>query len=347
MSNTIYAKSSGNLDPFYGKFEHPIKALIEHESNAWEKNKGILPFLFNVEKSGRYSETTLNQTGLGLFQGVKEGQSGENDSVSEGFKKTISHYTFMKEVHITKEMLEDSTMGFSADLKNVPRELVRAYNLTKIELGVQALINGTGTSFEFNKHKIDTTTGDGLSLFNSAHPYKQEKLAKKPKQSNYFYGELTGSADAFEDALNVLANRMRNLDDENGNAMNYIADTLIIPSNRPGLEKIAKKVIGSERTVGSDYNDINTQYGQWNIVVLPGWRTTDDRFMIMSREANKNLMGSMFYNRRPLEIKNWVDESTWNYNWSGRCRVGVGFNTWKHIMLGVNSAAAVAGATQL
>ena len=49
---------SGKNDAMYGKFEHPIKMIIEAESNAQEKQKGILDFLFNVEKSSHYGETT-------------------------------------------------------------------------------------------------------------------------------------------------------------------------------------------------------------------------------------------------------------------------------------------------
>ncbi len=346
MSGTIYAKMRGDIDPFYGKFEHPIKGIIEHESNIWEKHKGILPFLFNVEKSNRYSETVMSQTDLDLFDGVFEGQSGNNDSVRKGFHKTTYFYTYMKSIGITKEALEDSKTGFASDTSNAIRGLVRSYNKTKIQLGAQALINGTNSEFVFRGHTLDTKTGDGLSLFNKAHTYSQPQFAKR-SQSNYYYGEVLGSEVEFEDALNVISNKMRNVEDENGEPMEYIADTLIIPSNRPNLEKIVKRVVGTERIVGSDWNDINIQYGQWHMVVLPGWRTTDDRFMIMSREANKHLMGNMFYNRRPLEVKSWVDNNTWDYCWSARTRLGVGFNTWKHISLCVNSSTAISAATSL
>ena len=69
--------------------------------------------------------------------------------------------------------------------------------------------------------------------------------------------------------------------------------------------------------------------------------------MIMSSEANKNLGGNMFFNRVPLTVSNWVDNHTGNYIWGGRCRFGVGFGTYKHIMLAVESSSAVSGATAL
>ena len=51
----------------------------------------------------------------------------------------------------------------------------------------------------------------------------------------------------------------------------------------------------------------------------------------MSSEANKNLAGNMFFNRVPLNITPWVDNHTANHIWTGRCRFGVGFGSWKHI----------------
>ena len=115
---------------------------------------------------------------------------------------------------------------------------------------------------------------------------------------------------------------------------------------RLGRGLVKEGVSVSTVGVGSDYNDINTQYGNWTLVVLDGWETTDDRFMVMSKEANENLLGNMFYNRVPLDITSDIDKHTRNYFWNGYCRFGVGFNTWKHIALAVN-ASSLSDATAL
>ena len=346
MSNFIYSKMSGKNDPMFGKFEHPIKMLIENESNIQEKNKGILDFLFNVEKSSRYAETIVGESDFDTFQSVREGQGAENDSVETTFKKTIEHITFMKEFTITKEMADDSKIGISADIKSKPKKFVRAYYKTRNKLASWALINGTKTDGVFNKARVDLTTADGLPLFSDSHKYFTDKM-KKEKQSNFFYGDLSSSSGKLEEALGILANKVRNFKDENGEVMGYIADVVIVPCNQPKLEAMVKKVVGSERTVGSNNNDINTQYGNWTVVVLPEWETTDERIMVMSKEANENLYGNMFYNRIPLDIRSNIDDHTRNYYWNGYCRFGIGFNTWKHIALAVNSTETVAGATQL
>ena len=345
MSNFIYSKMSGKNDAMYGKFEHPIKMIIEAESNAQEKQKGIVDFLFNVEKSSRYGETYIGESDFDVFQHAKEGQGAENDSVEMTFKKTIEHIAFMKEFVITKEMADDAKSGISADIKSKPKKFVRAYYKTRNKLAAFALINGTKTEGVFAKATVDLTTADGLSLFNNAHKYSKPEM--KGTQSNYFYGDIASGSEKLEEALGVLANKLRNFKDENGEVMDYVADVVIVPCNRPKLEAMVKKVVGSERTVGSNNNDINTQYGNWTVVVLPGWETTDDRLMIMSSEANENLYGNMFYNRVPLDIRSNIDDHTRNYYWNGYCRFGIGFNTWKHIALAVHSEGTVSGATKL
>lgn len=347
-NNVIYSKMVGTNDGMFGKFIHPIKMIIENESNACEKNEPILKALFNIEKSNRYSETVIGESDFDVFQSVVEGAGAENDSVGQTFSKTISHHTFMKEFTITKEMADDSKIGIAANIKAKPAKFVRAYYKTRTKLACAALIHGTENSCTFAKSKIDLTTADGLPLFHKAHLYSTDKMKGKT-QCNYYYTDL-GDAAKLESALNRAANALRNFKDENGETMEYVADVLIIPSNRPNFEALCKKVVGSERTVGSNNNDINTQYGNWTIVVLPGWELAEgeaDRFMVMSSDANAQLSGSMFYNRVPLDINSWVDNHTRNLVCNGYCRIGIGFNTWKHMLLCVHGTEAVSGANEL
>ena len=345
MANVIYSKMADKNDAMYGKFLHPIKMLIESESNACEKNEPILKTLFNIEKSNRYAETVIGESDFDVFRGTAEGAGAENDTVGQTFSKTITHHAFMKEFTITKEMADDSKIGISANISARPKKLVRAYYKTRTKLACTALINGTKASAKFANTTLDLTTADGKPLFHKAHPYSTEAMKGKT-QSNYFYGDIS-TAEALEDALGVAANHLRNFKDENGETMEYVADVIVIPSNRPKFEALVKKVVGSERTVGSNKNDINTQYGNWSVVVLPGWESEIDQFMIMSTDANANLSGSMFYNRVPLDMRSWIDDHTRNLVFNGYCRIGIGFNTWKHMLLCVGSEPAENAATAL
>lgn len=349
----IYSKSSGLANSAIGKLETPIKMVIEHESDMQTKKGGICDWLFNVERSAKFGETIVGQNEFDVFRAAKEGAGAENDTILETYRKFIEHIQFMKEFTITAEMMEDANYGVAQDAKRRAENFTRAYYKTMHKICEYALSSGTSTMGSFAKAKLDLTAPDGLPLFSSFHTYGIHD--SKGTQSNFFWGDIFGtgtdsrraSTAVFEEALSELAVKIRNMKDENGEVLGYTADTIILPGNRPLAEAVAKKVCGSEGALGNGYNDINLQYGNWNVIVMPNWQTSDDRVMIMSSEANKNLSGNMFFNRVPLTVSSWVDHHTGNYIWGGRCRFGVGFGTYKHILLAVDSASSVIGASAL
>ena len=350
----IYSENSGFSNAAIGKLETPIKMVIEHESDLLTKRGGICDWLFNVERSQRFGETIVGQNEFGVFTAAEEGAGAENDSIEETYRKFIEHIQFMKEFTITAQMMEDANYGVAADARRRAENFTRAYYKTMHKICEYALSHGTESEGVFAKAKLDLTAPDGLPLFSSAHTYGGKRTSGT--QSNYFYGNVfkSGTGDArvastavFEEALGELAAKLRNMKDENGDVLGYTADTIILPGNRPMAEAIAKKVCGSEGALGNGYNDVNLQYGNWNIVVMPNWQTEDDRLLVMSSEANKNLSGNMFFNRVPLTVSNWVDNHTGNYVWNGRCRFGVGFGSYKHILLAVDAESAVANATKM
>ncbi len=348
----VYSKSTGLNNSAIGKLETPIKMIIEHESDLLTKKGGICSWLFNIEKSNRFGETIIGQNEFDVFQAAFEGASAEVDSITETYRKFIEHIQFMKEFTITAEMMEDANYGVAADAKRRAENFTRAYYKTMNKICEFALANGTRSSVGFARTSLDLTTGDGFALFSNGHMWGRNQ----GRQSNLFCGDIfcSGAAGArvastavFEEALGELSVKLRNMKDENGEPLGYTADTIILPGNRPVAEMIAKKVCGSEGSLGNNHNDINLHYGNWNIVILPNWQTTDDRVMIMSSEANKNLSGNMFFNRVPLTVTSWVDNHSGNYIWNGRCRFGVGFGTYKHILLAVDTAVAPGDMTEL
>lgn len=349
----LFSKSSGLNNAQIGRLETPIKMVIEHESDLQTKQGGIRDWLFNVERSAKFGETIVGQNEFDVFQAAIEGAGAENDDLQETYRKFIEHIQFMKEFTITAEMMEDAAYGVAADAKRRAENFTRAYYKTQHKICEYALAHGTEASGVFAKAELDLTAPDGLPLFSSAHTWGGKR--RSGTQSNYFCGDIFGSGKdtrtlsttVFEQALAELSVKLRNMRDENGEILGYTADTLILPGNRPLAETIAKKVCGSEGATGNGYNDINLHYGNWNIIVMPNWQTSDDRVMIMSREANKNLGGNMFFNRVPLTVTSWCDNHTGNYIWNGRCRFGVGFGSYKHILLAVDTASAVSGATTL
>ena len=349
----IYTKSTNNNSAI-GKLETPIKMIIEHESDLISKKGGICSTLFNVEKSSRFGETIITRRDFDVFQATAEGEAAELDTVYDTAKKFIEHVQYMKEFVITAEMFEDAQNGVAAEARRRAENFTRAYYKTINNLCTLALSSGTKTTLNYAKSTIDLTTADGLSVFNKYHKWGSGDVSGT--QSNYFYGNVfssgasgsrVASTETFEEALTKLAFKVRNMKSENGEILGYTADTIILPGNRPTAEIIAKKVCGSIGALGGSSNDININYGNWNIVVMPGWVADKDMCIVMSSEANKNLSGNMFFNRVPLTVTNWVDHHTGNYIWNGRCRFGVGFGTYKHMVLAIDSEGSISAASKL
>ncbi len=350
----IYSKTTGSINGAIGRLETPIKMIIEHESDLLTKKGGTCSYLFNIEKSSRFGETIIGQNEFDVFRAAPEGGAADSDTVGETYRKFIEHIQFMKEFAISAEMMEDANFGVAADAKRRAENFTRAYYKTINKICEYALANATSATGEFAGAALDFTTADNQPLFSSMH--RRGANDSVGIQSNYFWGDIfatgassdrTISTAAFEEALGELSVKLRNMKDENGDPLGYNADTIILPGNRPAIETVVKKVCGSEGTLGTAYNDINLHYGNWNIVILPTWQPRDNRVMIMSSEANKNLSGNMFFNRVPLTVSSWVDHHTGSYIWNGRCRFGVGFGTYKHILLAVDSTSSVSGATAL
>ena len=351
----IYSKNSNLNNAVYGKLQLPIKMVIENESDILSKKGGIRDWLFNVEKSNKFGETIVTHNEFDIFKSATEGSGAESDTVSETNTKFIEHIQYMKEFIVTAEMVEDCNFGLAVDAKRRAENFTRAYYKTMNKICEAALMNGNTESCEFAGTEINLCTADGSPLFAPDHNWGGGH-GNYGFQSNYFFGDIfsTGaegsralSAGAFEESLAELSVKLRGMKDENGEALGYTADTIILPGNKPKIEQIVKKVCGSEGALGNGYNDINLHYGNWNIVILPNWQPVDNRIMIMSSEANKNLAGNMFFNRIPLTITDWVDNHTGNYYWNGRCRFGVGFGSYKHILMAIDSPTAVDTATQL
>ena len=349
----IYSKSSGLNPAAIGRLETPIKMIIEHESDLLTKKGGICSSLFNVEKSNRFGETIVGGNEFSVFKATDEGAAAEADVLAETYSKFIEHIQFMKEFVISAEMMEDANYGVAADARRRAETFTRAYYKTMHKICETALTNAHVGSATFGGASLDLTAPDSLPLFHSAHKWGSTSTGAAGTQSNYYYGSIFAGSDGkpstevFEASLSELSVKLRNMLDENGEPLGYTADTLILPGNRPEAEVVAKKVCGSAGALGNGYNDINLHYGNWNVIVLPRWQPADNRVMIMSSEANKNLCGNMFFNRIPLTVSNWVDNHTGNYIWNGRCRFGVGFGTYKHILLAVDSASAVENATKM
>lgn len=321
-------------DDTWNEWSDQLDACIVEEDANKSQDDAIVSALANEKKSNRFGEKGITIGGLDNFAVKAESANAAEDSLEEGYDKIITHYSFAKSVVLSKELADDNNV----DLMRVrARSLVKAYKRTRaqyitdvITKSVMTSSSAYNTTMTFGGQSgIDITTPDGMSLFNNAHPLHSDKTVK---QSNIYTNAFGSNADI----LNVLANKMRNFTDENGNVLGIVADTIVIPGNVPDLEDTIKKIIGSDGEVGTNNNDINTQRGKWKLVIDHLWTVSGAAkpYIIMSSEANKDLMGTMFYNRLGLDVKSEVKTESRNLLYNGFSRWSAGFYNWRHMIMG-------------
>lgn len=321
----IFSKSSGAANDYWNEWADMIQMKMKDTDNEKNNDDELVNALFNVKKSKRFGEKIAGLSTFGNFEAVDEGAEAPADTLKETEPKLITHSEFKKLFEVTKTMKEDLQFDIVA---TKAAAYVRAYKRSRAEFASAALTSAATTFTYGTKTGLDSTTADGLALFDKAHT----GLTDVATQSNVFTNAF-GNDDAM---LNRLANIGMNFKNATGHVMGYTFDTLIVPGNAYRLITLGKKIINSDQQVGSSFNDVNVNKGIWKLVVDHHWQVADgtEPYIIMSSQANKDLMGSMFYDRTPLEIEQDVDVRTQNLISSGRGRFSAGFGDWRHIIMG-------------
>ena len=323
--SVIFSKSSGAANDYWNEWADMIQMKMKDTDNEKNNDDELVNALFNVKKSKRFGEKIAGLSTFGNFEAVDEGAEAPADTLKETEPKLITHSEFKKLFEVTKTMKEDLQFDIVA---TKAAAYVRAYKRSRAEFASAALTSAAKTFTYGSKAGLDSTTADGLALFDKAHT----GLTGVATQSNVFTNAF-GNDDAM---LNRLANIGMNFKNATGHVMGYTFDTLIVPGNAYRLITLGKKIINSDQQVGSNYNDANVNKGMWKLVVDHHWQVADgtEPYIIMSSQANKDLMGNTFYDRTPLDIAQDVDVHTHNLISSGRCRFSAGFGDWRHIIMG-------------
>lgn len=320
----VISKNSGLNDDFWKPTAQVVNAvLLDADSEKTEYDK-IVGDIAVEKKSKKYAEKQTSLTSLANFDIVPEGDTAPLDDIQEGTPKLIVHSQFMKELHITAEMVEDDDTD---TIKAAAQNFVQAYKRSRCQLATN-FISAEGSTFSFGaKTGLDRATGDGKGLFATDHVGVKADVAP---QSNVF-------TNAFSvDILIRLASIGRNFKNESGVVTGYAFNKIIIPGNAWQLEETIKRLIASDQVIASNNNDVNTQKGKWTLVVDPLWQVADGAapYILMSDEANKAYNGTVFYDRIGLDMKNEVDIHSRNLIYNGRARMSIGANNWRHVLMG-------------
>ena len=265
----------------------------------YEKYENEHTEIYETETSDRSFEEEVKLSGFGAAPVKAEGASISYDNAQEHYTARYNHETVAMGFSITEEAMEDNL--YDSLSARYTKALARAMAYTK-QTKAAALLNTGFTSF---------SSGDGVSLFNTAHP-----TVGGGTNAN----RLAVNADLNETSLEQAVIDIAAFTDERGLLIAARPRKLIVP---PALMFVATRLLQTELRTGTADNDTNALRSNGSIP--EGYRvnhylTDTDAFFITTDIPN----GMKHFERTTMATSMDGDFDTGNVRYKARERYSFG-----------------------
>jgi hypothetical protein len=216
--------------------------------------------------------------GLGMAREKPEGTPLSYQAILQGPSKRYIPQSYALAYQVTREMKRDDQYGI---IRRLPKELAQSIRGACESTAIVSL-NGAFTT---------TTTADGVTLCNSAHPQQDASVGFKTDatQSNTLSASL--SVAALQSALNLFEGQA----DSRGNLITVRPDKIWIPYQ---LQFTAWELLNSTYQPYSGENTRNSVAGRLEPVVLHYLTDVDNWFISSTEHKDKGL--KFFWRSRPV-----------------------------------------------
>ena len=288
------------------ELEPGLNALFGLEYKRYENQHAEI---YTSESSDRAFEEEVMLSGFANAQIKGEGQGVAFDEAQETYTARYTNETIALAFAITEEAIEDNLYDRLAS--RYTKALARSMSNAKEVKGAQPLNNGLPGVATFN-------SGDGVSLFNTAHT-----TISGTNVSN----TLTTQADLNETSLEAALIDIAAFTDERGLRIAEKGVKMIIPSaNQFNAERLMKSQ-GRPGTADNDINAINSMG-----MIPQGYRvnnflTDADSWYIITDVPN----GMKMFQRTPLTTSMEGDFDTGNVRYKARERYVFGVSDYRGI----------------
>ena len=276
-----------------------LNALFGMEYSRYgEEHKEI----YETESSERSFEEETKLSGFSAAPVKNEGSAIAYDNAQEAWSTRYTHETIALGFSITEEAIEDNL--YDSLSARYTKSLARAMAYTKQVKAAAVLNNGFSTSYP---------GGDGVSLFNTAHP-----LISGGVNSN----TPSTQADLNETSLEAAVIQIAAWTDERGLLIAAKPKKLIVP---PALMFTAKRLLDTELRVATADNDINAlkQMGAIPEGYTVNHFLTDTNGWFLTTDVPNGLK---HFVRTPLQNSMDGDFDTGNVRYKARERYSFGWS---------------------
>lgn len=363
----IYNIEEAIKNSAFNVLQEPIKMILDNQIEAYEKQSIISKF-FVMKTTDRYMEEYRSQTSMDGFKPTEDMEVAPISDFEESYFQQFTFQIWTNSFVISKQTMEDGKL-MDVDMK--ANAFIKGYNRTREQYAVAmigAALGNTGNTYEDLKitaksgKGMDTVTGDiegeRQQYFHGQHKTVQLRDGRPQiTQSNKFTATLNFTdgvtPDLEEKVLDVLGqveSIMATYKDDKGNITPVEVDTIFVGQNYRLID-ILTRGLKSKYGASMDGNGINTQYGKYKIVVSPylsgidGFKDADNGIILASSSRNKEGLGAVWFDRKPLEVRSYKDDKTEANVWAGRARWGAGFGDFRamsYISFPTSSASAAA-----
>jgi hypothetical protein len=293
------------------ELEPGLNALFGLEYKQYENQHAEI---YTTESSDRAFEEEVMLSGFAQAQTKSEGAGVAFDNAQETFTARYTHETVALAFSITEEAIEDNLYDRLAS--RYTKALARSMAQTKQVKAVNPLIQGLPTTDNYD-------SGDGVSLFNTAHPTIAGTVANT----------LATQADLNETSLEQSLIDIAAMTDERGLKIAARGMKMIIPSE---LQFTAERLMKSEKRVGTADNDTNAIRSMGMVpqgYVVNNFLTDTDAFYITTDVPN----GMKYFQRAAIKTAMEGDFDTGNVRYKARERYSFGVSDYRGIF-GVEGA---------
>ena len=273
-----------------------LNALYGLEYSKYENEHAEI---YETESSERSFEEEVKLSGFGAAPVKAEGSAISYDNAQEHYTARYNHETIAMGFSITEEAMEDNL--YDSLSARYTKALARAMAYTK-QTKAASLLNTGFTTFQ---------SGDGVSLFSTAHP-----TVGGGTNAN----TLAVAADLNETSLEQAVIDIAAFTDERGLLIAARPRKLIVP---PALMFVATRLLQTEMRTGTADNDINALRSNGSIP--EGYRvnhylTDTDAFFITTDVPN----GMKHFVRTAMATSMDGDFDTGNVRYKARERYSFG-----------------------
>ena len=260
--------------------------------------------IYETETSERSFEEETKLSGFSAAPVKNEGTAIAYDNAQEAWTARYNHQTIALGFSLTEEAVEDNL--YDTLSARYTKALARAMAYTKQVKAAAVLNNGFNTSGSYNG-------GDGVSLFNTAHP-----LVSGGTNSN----TQATPTDLNETALENAVIQIAAWTDERGLLIAAQPRKLVVP---PGNQFVATRLLETELRVGTADNDINAIKNNGSIpegYTINHFLTDPDAYFLTTDVPN----GMKHFVRTPLSTSMDGDFDTGNVRYKARERYSFGWS---------------------